>query len=182
VVQEESGPKMGHFSVRALTNAELFQHRRMSFIGLPIVSTALAMLSIAAPISNNHHSIKHEKHHPGCNTKACDNRIDKLWWKLHHPKARISRSSITVLDLCVSNRENGEPGSLSYNTINWHAVNEYRGAYSFLHETWVAAGGLRYSYNANEASPEDQSIIFNEYWPNNESAWPNTLGPCLQYQ
>lgn len=91
---------------------------------------------------------------------------------------RTRRSPISSLDLCVANRENGEPGSYSYSTINWHAVNEYRGAYSFLHETWVAAGGLRYAFDANEASPGEQSVVFNHWSRVDPGAWPNTLPAC----
>lgn len=79
----------------------------------------------------------------------------------------------------MANRENGEPGDVNFHTINWQAVNEYYGAYSFLHPTWVSAGGLRYAYNANEATPEEQSIIFNSYSALDPGAWPNTIPPCL---
>jgi hypothetical protein len=88
-------------------------------------------------------------------------------------------ASISTFDLCVANRENGEPGALTYSTIDWHAVNDYYGAFSFLHETWVAAGGLRYAFNANEASPWEQSAIFNSYERIDPGAWPNTVPPCL---
>jgi hypothetical protein len=81
-------------------------------------------------------------------------------------------------DLCVANRENGEPGATTYGTVNWHAVNGYYGAYSFLHETWAVAGGLRYAYNANEASPSEQTAIFESYVRRDPGAWPNTVPPC----
>jgi hypothetical protein len=89
---------------------------------------------------------------------------------------------ISTFDLCVANRENGEPGALTYNTINWHVVNDYYGAYSFLHPTWVSAGGERFADNANEASPEQQSIIFNSYRARDPGAWPATIPPCLRYR
>ena len=88
------------------------------------------------------------------------------------------RRPFSAFDLCVANRENGEPGSYSYSTVHWHAVNEYFGAYSFLHSTWVAAGGLRYAYNANEASPTEQSAVFNHWSRVDPGAWPNTLPAC----
>jgi hypothetical protein len=88
------------------------------------------------------------------------------------------RSVISRFDLCVANRENGEPGATTFDTINWHAVNDYYGAYSFLHPTWVEAGGLRFAYNANLASPEDQSIVFNHWSRVDPGAWPNTIPPC----
>lgn len=96
----------------------------------------------------------------------------------HHHISDV-KSPITDFDLCVANRENGEPGSLSYRSINWFAVNEYYGAYSFMQNTWESAGGRRFAYHANEASPEDQSIIFNEYSARDPGAWPNTIPPCL---
>jgi hypothetical protein len=93
--------------------------------------------------------------------------------------SRRRRTAISTFDLCVANRENGEPGSLTYSTIDWHAVNEYYGAYSFLDGTWREAGGRRFAREANEASPEQQSIVFNHWSAVDPGAWPNTLPPCL---
>ena len=67
--------------------------------------------------------------------------------------------------MCVANRENGEPGARSYSTINWFAVNEYYGAYSFLHGTWVSMGGERYAFNANEASPDGDLRVWGSHRP-----------------
>lgn len=49
-----------------------------------------------------------------------------------------------------------------------------------MHETWKAAGGERFAYNANEAAPVQQSIIFNHYSAIDPGAWPNTIPPCLR--
>jgi hypothetical protein len=99
----------------------------------------------------------------------------------HHKRKQTTNGHITTFDLCVANRENGEPGSLRFSDVNWHAVNEYYGAYSFLHETWRAAGGERFAYNANEATPDEQSQVFNSYSARDPGAWPNTIPPCLGY-
>ena len=95
-------------------------------------------------------------------------------------KALAHRHVITAFDACVGNRENGEPGALTLNTIHWHAiVGEYHGAYSFMPATWAAAGGHQFAGEANEATPRDQSRIFNSYSAIDPGAWPNTLPPCL---
>lgn len=105
--------------------------------------------------------------------------------KHHAPPVRYHRAHLRSLpppdayDLCVGNRENGEPGATTYNTIHWHVVNDYDGAYSFLPETWDAAGGQRYAARANEATPRQQTRIF-EHWSSiDPGAWPNTIPPCL---
>lgn len=123
--------------------------------------------------------------HQRCRTAACKVRVGRRWARTHPERHRAregpSRAAdgvITRLDLCVGNRENGEPGAYTYNTINWHAVNEYRGAYSFLPSTWEAAGGQRYAPEANEASPVQQSIVFNHWSQVDPGAWPNTLPAC----
>lgn len=135
------------------------------------------------PISNvlaktNHH----KKHHPGCNTSSCDHRIDIIWAKRHPQYAHIAViSNITKFDLCVANNESGEPGSLSYSSINWHEEGGYEGAYQFLNSTWLAAGGGKYASGALEATPAQQTAIFNSYEPNDPGAWPQTVPPCLKY-
>ena len=122
----------------------------------------LATLAMATPA---------QAHSKGCHTSTCDTRAYHHW-QAHHQQV------ITRFDLCVANRENGEPGSTSYSTINWHAVNDYYGAYSFLEGTWKEAGGRRYAYNASQATPEQQSIIFNYWSARHPGAWPNTIPPC----
>lgn len=105
----------------------------------------------------------------------------------HHATRRVAARhrpvmTISLRDLCVANRENGEPGALTYDTVHWHAVNEYDGAYSFLPATWDEAGGRRFAARANEASPDQQSRVF-EHWSRvDPGAWPNTLPPCLRYR
>jgi hypothetical protein len=126
------------------------------------------MLAVFAVHLPAHHK-QHLKHHR-CTTLRCD----RLWSRHHARKPGV----ITTFDLCVANRENGEPGVDTYSTINWHAKNDYYGAYSFLHETWKAAGGLRFAPNANKATPEQQSIVFNHWSSVDPGAWPNTIPPC----
>jgi hypothetical protein len=130
---------------------------------LPVASTAEARL----------------KHAPGCRSARCDLRVARIWGRHHHPAAREASSTISRFDLCVANRENGEPGADTYSTVNWHAVNEYDGAYSFLQSTWEAAGGMRFASSANLATPLEQSVIFNSYSRVDPGAWPTTIPPCL---
>lgn len=103
----------------------------------------------------------------------------KAYLRKHHQAALPPP---TTFDLCVGNRENGEPGATTFDTIHWNAVNgnpadPYHGAYSFLHSTWTSMGGGRYAYNANEATPSQQSAIFNYGARTDPSAWP-TIPPC----
>lgn len=87
---------------------------------------------------------------------------------------------ITRFDLCVANREKGEPGSLDPRLIHWHADAEgYEGAYSWLPSTWIAQGGGRFAAAAYEASPRQQSIIFDKWSRLDPGAWQNTIPPCL---
>lgn len=117
----------------------------------------IGVFAFAFAPTTSHHAIRH--------TRA-----------RHRPVMAISKR-----DLCVANRENGEPGALTYSTIHWHAVNEYDGAYSFLPATWDQAGGQRYAARADEASPGQQSAIFERWSHIDPGAWPNTLPPCLRY-
>jgi hypothetical protein len=87
---------------------------------------------------------------------------------------------ITRFDLCVANREKGEPGSLDPRLIRWHEVGGgYYGAYSWLASTWTAEGGGRFAPLASEATPQQQSIIFDKWSRIDPGAWPNTIPPCL---
>lgn len=81
----------------------------------------------------------------------------------------------------MANRENGEPGSLDPKFVNWHANNNYEGAFSWEHSKWVAGGGLRYAYHPYDATEEQQVAVFEQNGRNGEwtlSNWP-TIGPCL---
>ena len=100
---------------------------------------------------------------------------------MHHRRKRRTgkqRSSITSFDPCVANHEAGEPGSESFDTINWHIVdNGYEGAYQWDPSTWASAGGLKYG-SASSASPEDQTRVFNSYEPRDPGAWPRSVPAC----
>jgi Transglycosylase-like domain len=90
------------------------------------------------------------------------------------------RHVITAFDACVANREKGEPGDLGLNTIHWHAVDDgYYGAYSWMASTWTSEGGGRFAPYANEATPREQSIVFDKWSRLDPGAWPNTIPPCL---
>jgi hypothetical protein len=87
----------------------------------------------------------------------------------------------------VANDETGSPGSLSFSTVHWHDTPEqneglYWGAYSWMQGTWESQGGLRFAYHASEASPEQQSIIFDHWSRIDPGAWPNTIPPCEEYR
>ncbi len=57
-------------------------------------------------------------------------------------------------------------------TGNWHANtgNGYYGGLQFDHGTWVAHGGLQYSYNADGATREQQIAVASRV---TYDAWPN---------
>jgi len=85
---------------------------------------------------------------------------------------------MSAFDLCVANRESGEPGSESASTVNWHIVDlPYEGAYQWMPATWEAAGGGRYG-SASSATPEQQTIIFNSYEPSHRTSWPLSVPAC----
>lgn len=84
--------------------------------------------------------------------------------------------TITVFDLCVANRESGSPGSTSFATINWRYSGEYEGAYNWVNSTWLAEGGGRFARHAYEATPAEQSQVFNEH--ENSRDWPVTVPAC----
>lgn len=105
--------------------------------------------------------------HP-CHTHRCGH----LWAIHHRPKFRFR-----PFELCVANREAGEPGSYSYSTINWSYVGEsYEGAYNWVNSTWLAMGGGRYAQHANEATPREQTLIFRAHA--NSQDWPLTVPAC----
>lgn len=94
-------------------------------------------------------------------------------WAKHHPPVFRFRP----FELCVANRESGEPGSYSYSTIRWGYVGEgYEGAYNWVNSTWLAMGGGKYAQHANEASPRQQTLIFRAHA--NSHDWPLTVPAC----
>lgn len=124
-----------------------------------MLAVVIALLSIAAP----HHHVQHHK---------------------QHKHKSIHRTVIDKFDLCVANNETGSPGSVSFGTIHWNytpSQNEglYEGGYSWLNSTWLSQGGGRYAQHAYEASPKEQSIIFNRWSRLTPGAWPATIPPCL---
>jgi hypothetical protein len=61
--------------------------------------------------------------------------------------------------------------------VNWGYVgNGYEGAYNWVNSTWLNMGGGRYAQHANEASPEQQTLIFRAHA--NSQDWPLTVPAC----
>jgi hypothetical protein len=135
----------------------------------PILLALITTLAVA------HGAPAHKHHHPGCNTDACDRRIDR--WLKHWEETHRPRFVFGAFELCVANRESGEPGSTSFGTIRWDYVGGgYEGAYNWVNSTWIAEGGGRYAAHANEASPEQQTLIFRAHA--NARDWPVTVPAC----
>lgn len=120
-------------------------------------------------------------HHRGCHSVRCDRRIDIIWARHHKPPAPTV--TISKFDLCVANRENGEPGSTDYSLIDWHADNDYEGAYSEEHVKWEEGSrGLGFPVHAYDATPEQQTVVFEKQVSVEPGAWPNTVPPCMEYR
>ena len=72
--------------------------------------------------------------------------------------------------MCVAERES---------SMQWHVVDPpYSGGFQFSDETWLAAGGGRFSSTAAGATPRQQVQVFSEYEPSHPGAWPNTVPAC----
>lgn len=129
-----------------------------------------------------HHAVRrahHAIHRPGCRSRACDHRVDAIWGR-HHRLRTFDLSSPTAFDICVANNEAGEPGSSDPHFIDWHLHDgAYSGAFQFDGPTWAAAGGMRYSADAGDATPSEQLRVFHSWEPTHPSAWPNTVPPCV---
>ncbi len=79
----------------------------------------------------------------------------------------------------MANRENGEPGTTTFSTIDWRADNEYEGAYSEEAAKWEAGRrGISTKAAAYEASPQEQTEVFRRQVASDPGAWPNTGPPC----
>ena len=102
--------------------------------------------------------------------RVCEH-VGRHYWRRTHPAFEYGS-----FELCVANRESGEPGSTRFDTINWHYDGEYEGAYNWTNSTWLAQGGGRYAAHAYEASPEDQTLVFRAHA--NAADWPNTVPAC----
>jgi hypothetical protein len=100
-------------------------------------------------------------------------KVDRHWAAAHKPKFSYSQ-----LVLCVANRESGEPGSRSFDTINWHADGAHKGGLQYDDGTWEEAGGRAYAAHANEATPEQQAKTFYHFYPGHESRWEETAPFC----
>jgi hypothetical protein len=131
----------------------------------------MTTLALVAPV--HHKPIKHHhKHHrKGCHSARCDRWVDRRWSRLHRPKFHFR-----PFELCVANRESGEPGSYSYSTINWRYSGDYEGAYNWVNSTWLAMGGGRYAQHAYDAPPREQTLIFRAHA--NSHDWPLTVPAC----
>jgi len=74
-----------------------------------------------------------------------------------------------ALEICIGNRENGEPGSMNPADIKPGNI------FQFDQGTWEAAGG---SGSPSEASVAEQIHRFRIWEPGHPGAWPNTGPPC----
>jgi hypothetical protein len=139
------------------------------------MTPALAAKPAKVPrtVRGSAHAHKHHVRHHRCRTRACRRRVEGAWRKKHpRPAYRFPPFA-----LCVANRESGEPGSYSFNTIRWGYVGEgYEGAYNWVNSTWLAEGGGRFARHANEASPRQQTEVFMAH--ENSRDWPLTVPAC----
>jgi hypothetical protein len=142
---------------------------RNHFIATTLISLALVVGGSPAVAAKHH-----QAHAKGCNTHACDVRVGRKWAIAHKPPFRF-----TYLIRCVANREAGEPGSTSLGLINWHLHDQsHTGGLQYDHTTWEEAGGLKYAYEAYEATPEEQAKTFYDFYPGHESRWGETAPDC----
>src|ERR1019366_606721 len=170
------------YSVQGCDKRTAITKQEAVYIRLLIVSLALSAFNISnvVPVSNkNYKDSKHIKHHTGCNTKSCYKRVGIIWAKKHAPK---KDQIITPFDLCVANHESGTgtvatPANSRFNTIDRsYNAEGYEGAYNWVNSTWLAMGGGKYAEHAYDASPEDQTRIFNAHA--NAQDWPETVPAC----
>lgn len=82
----------------------------------------------------------------------------------------------------MANQESGTGGvatqaNARFDTINWHySDGTYEGAYNWDNSTWLSMGGGRYTAHANDATPEQQTLIFRAHA--NASDWPRSVPAC----
>ena len=114
--------------------------------------------------------------------------MGRAWWLKKHPQARIA-TIIGAFELCVANREVGEPGSLDTITPYDYKAggpggkpdSGYMGAFSWEQSKWEAGGGRGRPY---EASFPEQVRVFRQNGRNGEwtlGNWP-TIAGCEQYR
>jgi hypothetical protein len=83
-----------------------------------------------------------------------------------HPAFRFGR-----VELCEANRESGEPGAVSFSTIDWRMQSgAYEGAYSWLPSTWLRQRFPGMPSRAVEATPAQQTRVFRRFM--NVGEWP----------
>lgn len=92
---------------------------------------------------------------------------------------------VTLFDLCVANKETGEPGSLVRRYINEHAQGDpYSGAFQWEASKWKAGGGLRFASSPARATWLEQVRVFHRNGRNGEwtyGNWP-TIAGCEGYR
>lgn len=137
--------------------------------GCSILAALLSIAAVASPAPA--HTPHHFKHHPECRTLRCARHADRAWARRHRPNFIFG-----AFELCVANREAGEPGSTSFDTINWRYSGDYEGAYNWVNGTWLSMGGGRFAAHAYEATPEQQTLIFRAHA--NSRDWPQTVPAC----
>lgn len=76
------------------------------------------------------------------------------------------------------NRESGEPGSTDTAFIRWHLHEDgtHSGAGQWDPPTWEEGGGR--TDEAWEATPDEQTRVFNRFYPGHESRWAETAPFC----
>lgn len=140
--------------------------RRTTILAVLLATGLLASAAVAAV---------RFAHHPECHEPRCAWEADRAYALKHRP-----RFSMTRFELCIANRENGEPGATAASLVHWHAHNAYEGAFSWEPAKWKAGGGLRFARHAYEATPEQQVRVFRQNGRNGEwtlSNWP-TIAAC----
>lgn len=83
----------------------------------------------------------------------------------------LSRSSSTrAFVQCVTMRES---------SMRWHIVDPpYSGGDQWTAAAWQEAGGGRFAPIAAQATPEQQTWVFERYEPSHPGAWPVTVPAC----
>jgi hypothetical protein len=64
-------------------------------------------------------------------------------------------------------------------SMDWHIVDPpYSGGDQWTESTWLAAGGGRFAPIAAQATPAQQTWVFERYEPSHPGAWPVTVPAC----
>jgi peptidoglycan hydrolase-like protein with peptidoglycan-binding domain len=79
-------------------------------------------------------------------------------------------SAASAFVQCVTMRES---------SMNWHIVDPpYSGGDQWTRAMWLAAGGGRFAPTAAQATPEQQTQVFEEFEPSHPGDWPVTVRAC----